>query len=211
MHISEGILSNQILIAGAALSVAGVAMGMRKMDYERIPQVAVLSSAFFVASLVHVPIGPSSAHLILNGLAGVILGWAVFPALLVALFLQAVFFGYGGITALGVNTVVMALPGVVCYYLFGSIIRNGKTANAFVLGFLVGMSGVILGAVLLGVSLIASSENFIAVVKLILLANAPVIILEGLITGGIVAFLKKVKPELLNISYVREETGKVYA
>ena len=46
--------------------------------------------AIFVASLVHVPVGPSSMHLVLNGLLGLLLGWAAFPAILVGLLLQAV-------------------------------------------------------------------------------------------------------------------------
>ena len=57
MHISEGVLSTPVLLSGAALTVVGTAIGLKKMDYDRIPQVAVLSAAFFVASLIHVPIG----------------------------------------------------------------------------------------------------------------------------------------------------------
>ncbi|PIP07111.1 MAG: cobalamin biosynthesis protein CbiM, partial [Syntrophobacterales bacterium CG23_combo_of_CG06-09_8_20_14_all_48_27] len=48
MHISEGVLSAPVLVAGALLTVGGTALGLKKMDYERIPEVAVLSSAFFV-------------------------------------------------------------------------------------------------------------------------------------------------------------------
>ena len=48
------------------------------------------------------------------------------PAIFVALILQAVFFGYGGITVLGVNTVVMAAPALVCSYLFAARIRAGR-------------------------------------------------------------------------------------
>ena len=43
-------------------------------------------------------------HLILNGLLGMLLGWAAFPSIFVALMLQAILFQYGGITVLGVNT-----------------------------------------------------------------------------------------------------------
>jgi cobalt/nickel transport system permease protein len=43
----------------------------------------VLSATFFVASLIHVPVGPSSVHLIMSGLAGLVLGWTAFPALFV--------------------------------------------------------------------------------------------------------------------------------
>ena len=114
MHISEGVIAAPVLIAGAAGAVAGCAIGLKKLDMENTPKVAVLSSAFFVASLIHVPIGPTSVHLVLNGLVGFLLGWISFPALLVALLLQAVLFQFGGITTLGVNTVVMALPAVAC-------------------------------------------------------------------------------------------------
>jgi len=74
MHISEGICSPPVLAAGLGLAVAGVAYGLRKIDTESIPRVGVLSSAFFVASLIHVPIGPTSVHLVLNGLMGLLLG-----------------------------------------------------------------------------------------------------------------------------------------
>ncbi|HIJ20834.1 MAG TPA: cobalt transporter CbiM, partial [Deltaproteobacteria bacterium] len=108
MHISEGILSGPVLISGVALAAAGTAIGLKKLDYERIPRAAILAASFFVASLIHVPVGPSSVHLILNGIVGLILGWGAFPVILVALVLQAIFFQFGGITTLGVNTMIMA-------------------------------------------------------------------------------------------------------
>ena len=95
MHISEGVLSGPVLLSGAALAVAGTAIGLKKLDYDQVAKVGMLSAAFFVASLIHVPIGPSNAHLILNGLVGLLLGWAAFPAILVALVLQAVLFQFG--------------------------------------------------------------------------------------------------------------------
>ncbi|MBW1888008.1 MAG: cobalt transporter CbiM, partial [Deltaproteobacteria bacterium] len=115
MHISEGILSTPVLISGAVLATAGTAVGLKKLDYERIPHVAILSAAFFVASLIHVPIGPSSVHLILNGLMGLFLGWVVFPAILIGLILQAILFQFGGLTTLGVNTILMGLPAFICF------------------------------------------------------------------------------------------------
>ena len=74
-------------------------------------QVGILSSAFFMASLIHVPIGPSSVHLLLNGIVGLLLGWGAFPAILVGLALQAMFFQFGGITVLGVNTLNVGRSG----------------------------------------------------------------------------------------------------
>ncbi len=113
MHISEGVLSAPVLATGAVLSLAGVAIGLKKMDYEKLPEVGVLSSVFFVASLIHVPIGPAAAHLVLNGICGLILGWMAFPAILVGLVLQGILFQFGGLTTLGINTFNMAFPAVL--------------------------------------------------------------------------------------------------
>ncbi len=201
MHISEGVLSAPVLLSGVALAVAGVSIGLKKMDYEEIPRVAVLSSAFFVASLIHVPIGPSSIHLVLNGINGLLLGWLCFPSILVALALQAILFQFGGITVLGVNTVNMALPGLICYYLFGGLVnREGgfvSSAAAFSCGFL----AVFLSSILVATFLLFTEQSFIPAAKIIVLAHLPVMIIEGIITLFCIAFLKRVKPELLGGNY----------
>jgi len=212
VHIAEGVLSASVLGAGAAVAAAGVAIGLRKMDYERVPRVAVLSSAFFVASLIHVPVGPSSAHLVLNGLTGMVLGWTAFPALLVALVLQAVLFGFGGLTVLGVNTVTMGLPAIVCYYLFNpAIIRTNRRACVFGLGFGAGALGIVLGCAMIGVALFASGREFVGVIKLALLAHVPIAVVEGLVTGSVAVFLRKVRPELLEAPFevpIRKESAR---
>ncbi|MFZ5569423.1 MAG: cobalt transporter CbiM [Thermodesulfobacteriota bacterium] len=196
MHISEGVLSAPVLIAGAAITAAGTAVGLKHLDYDRIAQVGMLSAAFFVASLIQFNIGPASVHLVMNGIVGLMLGWAAFPAILVALVLQAFFFQFGGITALGVNTVNMALPPVICYYVFRGLIwktRPVAAAAAFACGFLsVGLS-----ALLLGLSLLFTEENFLEVAGLIITANLPVMTIEGVVTVFCVGFLKKVDPSLL--------------
>ena len=196
MHISEGILSGPVLISGGALAVAGTAVGLKKLDYDRIAQAGILSAAFFVASLIHVPIGPSNAHLILNGLVGLLLGWAAFPAILVALVLQAMLFQFGGITALGVNTIVMALPAVICYLVFSRFLHK-RPLVALSAAFACGFLSVLFGAVLVGLALIFTEENFFEISAIVIAAHIPVMIIEGVITAVCVSFLKKVQPAML--------------
>jgi len=200
MHISEGVLSLPVLVSGAALAVAGTAVGLKKLDYESIPQVAVLSAAFFVASLVHVPIGPSSVHLILNGLMGLLLGWVAFPAILVGLLLQAILFQYGGLTSLGVNTVVMSLPAVICFIIFRPGVKRGKS-GVYLAAFLCGFGAVLLGSLLVALALVCTGKPFFGVAKVVLLAHFPVMVIEGIITAACVKFLKKVRPEILEVVY----------
>ena len=196
MHISEGVLSGSVLISGGVLAAAGTAVGLKKLDYDRIAHVSMLSASFFIASLIHVPVGPSNVHLILNGIVGLILGWAAFPAILVALLLQAVLFQFGGITSLGVNTIIMALPSVLSYYFFRPMILK-KPAIAIIGSFACGFLSVFFSAVLVGIALMTTNENFLEISGLVVLAHFPVMIIEGIITAFFVVFIKRVQPSML--------------
>ena len=109
MHISEGVLSLPVLAIGAAIATAGVVYGLRKLPAENLMTAALFGAAFFVASLIHVPIGIANAHLVLNGLLGTFLGFASFPVIFIALLLQAFLLGFGGLTTLGVNTATLGI------------------------------------------------------------------------------------------------------
>ncbi|MCG8641249.1 MAG: cobalt transporter CbiM [Desulfobacterales bacterium] len=196
MHISEGVISAPVLLASGALTLAGSAVGLKKLDYDRIAQVGILSAVFFMASLIHVPIGPSSVHLMLNGIVGLLLGWAAFPAILVGLALQAMFFQFGGLTILGVNTLNVAGPAVICYYLFHRLVLK-DTKIAVVASFACGALASLLTSVMVALSLIFTEENFFEVAVLVITAHIPVMVIEGFITAFCVGFLKKVQPDSL--------------
>lgn len=197
MHISEGVLSAQVLVGGGLLGAIGTAIGLKKLDYDKVMSASIMSATFFVASLIHVPIGPANAHLILNGLLGVILGWAAFPAILTGLLLQAVLFQYGGLTVLCLNTFNMAAPAVLCWYLFGSILRSGGP-RTFAGAFLCGSLAVFLSTVLTAGSLALSGEAFVAPAKALAIGHLPIMVIEGIVTGFAYTFLAKVKPEVLH-------------
>ena len=200
MHISEGVLSAPVLISGGVTAAIGTIIGLRRIDQDNIMPAALLSSAFFVASLVHVPLGPGSVHLILNGLVGLILGWGCFPAILIALFLQAIFFQFGGLIVLGVNTTTMALPGVCCPYLTRSWIENPRTrpAAAFAAGFL----SILFAALLTSLALALSDMGFLSTAKVLVAAHVPIMVIEGFITMFVAGFIVKVQPEILHLQPV---------
>lgn len=198
MHISEGILSGPVLAGGALLGLAGTAAGLRRMRVEETPRTAMMSAVFFVASLIHVPFGPANVHLILNGLAGLLLGWAVFPALAVALGLQAVLFQFGGLTVLGVNTMNLAVPGVLAHAVFRALLPRCRGAAArFWLGAGLGAVSVLLSGLLLTAALALGGRAFLRVAVAVVVAHVPVMVADGLATGAAVLFLMKVRPDLL--------------
>ncbi len=197
MHIVDGALSAPTLIAGAGLAAGGIALGLRRLPVDKIPAAGVLSATFFVASLVHVPLGPSSVHLILNGLCGLILGWAAVPALFVALLLQAVFFGFGGLTVLGVNTVDIALPAVLTGLIFAPLIRRAPGIMGLIWAGMAGAFAIAATTGCVALALSLSGSAFLAAAKLVLLAHIPIMAIEALLTAAAIALVRQVKPELL--------------
>ena len=199
MHIVDGALSIPVLAVGGVLTAIGVAIGLKRMDYDNLPQVGMLSAVFFIASYIHLPLGFTSVHLIMNGLIGIVLGWAAFPALFVALILQAVFFGFGGVLVLGVNTFNIAIPGLIMYAICYWGIRSGSSQRAAIWGAIGGAGAVAITSLLVAGSLALSGDAFILVAKATLPAHIPVMIIEGFVSGAAVYLLHQVKPELLGI------------
>ncbi len=197
MHIAEGILPAKVLIGGGVLTAAFTAIGLKKMKYKDIPKVALMSGLFFIGSFIHVPLGPTSVHLILNSIVGIFLGFASFPAILIALFLQAIMFGFGGITTLGVNTFNMAFPSILAFYAFRYLMKNDKKFILYPGLFLIGSGTVFLSALLLSLSLYLAGQKFFEVAKIAFIAHIPIMIIEGLIVLFMILFLKKVFPEII--------------
>ena len=204
MHIAEGVAPGSVTAAGALLAACGVAAGLRVMKDEQIPRVALVASVIFVASLViRLPLGPTSVHPVLNGLAGLLLGWAAVPAFLVALFLQALLFQFGGITTLGINTVAMGFPAVACHYLFSRRIRECKKGRtAFPLGLAAGVTALTLSFVLWAGALVLSGKQLTIIVKLAFLPHLAIIAIEGVFTGFIVSFLARVYPQAFEMPHI---------
>ena len=125
MHIAEGVLSAPVLITGAAAAAAGIAVGLKRLDESRLMTAGLVGAAFFIASLIHVPIGVSSAHLLLCGLVGVMLGVSAYPVIFTALLLQGVLFEFGGLTVLGVNTTTMGTGALAAGMLFHALVHPG--------------------------------------------------------------------------------------
>lgn len=208
MHISDGVLSTPILVGGWVITLILIALTLAwsykvyKTDIEKdifwmhIPKIAIMTAAVFVASLIHIPVGVTSVHLIMAGLLGVVLGPFAFVCVFVALFLQAVLFNFGGIFVLGVNTVNMGVSSIVAYLLFKILSNKIKTSLA---GGISGGIGVLITATLLGLTLFLNGTQFLNYIAVELALHMPVAIIEAIVTGFVIAFLIKVKPDLLSI------------
>ena len=196
MHISDGVLPVSVAVGGYAVSLGLTVWSARKTRNEDMPKLAVMTAAFFVASLIHVPFGPTSVHLIIPGLTGALLGPSAFLSIGLGLLLQSLLFQFGGLTALGVNALMMGVPAIVCGWVFQTFKGQTPSRQALV-GGVVGAVGTVLAAIILAGFLMTGGEDFLGVAKIALVAHVPVIIIEGAVSALTVGFLARVKPALL--------------
>jgi len=208
MHIPDGILPAAVTIGGYATAAGITALTLRKYKREDIPKVSLLTAAFFVASWIHIPIPPTSVHLVLNGLMGVVLGPMAFPAILIGLFFQAVMFQHGGLTTLGVNATMMGAPALLAYGIFQlrKLFGQGGRISAGIFAFLGGALGLGISALIALALLIttipthmdAAAEH--SSIIALTLAHVPLMVIEGIFTALVVIFLMRVSPGLINDS-----------
>jgi ABC-type Co2+ transport system permease subunit len=144
VHISDGVLTTPWLAAGFVLAALLLGLAAWRIRDEEVPRVAILTAAFFVSSLIHIRVGPTSIHLLLTGLVGVMLGRRSALAIAVGLLLQMMLIGHGGWTTLGINTCVMTLPALLCWLLFQALHRIPWITHPAARAALVGCSAILL-------------------------------------------------------------------
>jgi cobalt/nickel transport system permease protein len=185
-----------VLAVGWGTAAAGLGIGLKKTRPEDLPRTALVSAVLFLVSLVHVPLGPSSIHLTMLGLAGMLLGWSAFPALFVALFLQGMLLQFGGLLSLGVNTTIMGTAALVGFYTGKLLPKKMKYPVSFIAGFLAVMTG----SVLVVAALSFSSMDLALTANLIFAANLPLAAVEGIISVFMITFLSKMMPNAAFLS-----------
>ncbi|MBE9043506.1 cobalt transporter CbiM [Pleurocapsales cyanobacterium LEGE 10410] len=211
MHIPDGFLSPSVCITGYALTGGVTWQCLRQIDRDRdiqanIPKASLLTAAFFVASLINIPIPPTSIHLIFNGLMGALLGYYAFPAILIGLFFQAVMFQHGGMSTLGVNAIILGTPAIAAYYLFQQrhLLRDKKPFLTTILSFASGAGALLLSATMFAILLVTNISpdmdiNAERTAIFISLGGYGIqAVIEGVFTVMLISFLERVKPELLN-------------
>jgi cobalt/nickel transport system permease protein len=209
VHISDGALAWPWLASGWAILALMLLAAMWRVREQDIPRIGVLTAAFFVGSSIHIKLAivPTSVHLILNGLVGIVLGRRAPLAITVGLALQYLLMAHGGQTTIGINGCIVGIPALLAAGCYPVLKRCGM--SPFSRGLVLG-AGAAAGAVALNflVLLFGGKENWSTLAKLVLLAHVPVVVIEGLMLGVIVRYLEKVKPEML-ASHGPTHDGKI--
>lgn len=209
MHMADALLSpavGGILWAGAAATIGHCSHRLRRAaDDGRVPLMGVLGAFVFTAQMINftIPGTGSSGHLGGGLLLAILLGpHAALLAIASVLTIQALFFADGGLLALGANIVNLGFfPCFVAYPLFYRPVAGahptrrrlmGASVAAAMVGLQLGALGVVLETVASGVSAVPF-KNFLILMLPIHLAIG---LVEGVVTGLVVNFVRQADPGL---------------
>ena len=209
MHIPDGFINGATCLGAGAAATAGVSLAARRagraLDDKRVPLAGLVAAFVFAAQMVNFPVGGgTSGHLIGAVLAAVLVGpWIGALCVAVVVIVQA-FFADGGLTALGLNVLNIALiPSLAGYALFRMTRSVLPRSRAGVVGA---------AAVTAGLSVLMSAVVFVAEFSIggspdvelravavgMLSVHSLIAVGEGVITGAAVGLVLNVRPDLVH-------------
>jgi cobalt/nickel transport system permease protein len=190
MHIADGIMAVEVVVAADAAALGALYLAGRNLETSEVPKMGIMAAALFVASLIHFPIAGTSVHLGLFGLAGILLGLRAFPVIFCALLFQSLLFQHGGLLSLGLNAINMGAGALVAFFIW-EISMLPEVPRAFLCGFL----GILVPAVLMGLEFRLSGygRGIFYLFSVYLLAAG----IEGLLSASVVGFFRRIHSSIL--------------
>jgi cobalt/nickel transport system permease protein len=209
MHIPDGFLTNRIAVSLDVVSGASILYAARqaKVDFagRMVPIMGVLAAFVFAAQMLNFPIlGGTSGHLIGGSLLAILLGpMAGFLTMTTVIIAQALFLQDGGLVALGANifniSAVTCFSGYAVYKMLGGGKRGGKLL--LIAGFFAGWFSVMLSSACCALEMGLSGAIPLHIGLTAMLGyHAVVGVFEGALTAGVLSFLFKVRPDLMQIN-----------
>jgi cobalt/nickel transport system permease protein len=231
MHIPDGYLSPATSLVMFALVAPFWVIGMKRMretlSARSIPLVALLAAFSFVIMMFNVPLpGGTTGHAVGAALAAIVLGPQVATiAVSMALIIQAVLFGDGGILAIGANCFNMAVVmPYISYAIYQAIVRHGPTDAprrvwGAAIGAYVGLAAAaLLTAVQFGVQpalfhaadgtpLYAPYPLSVALPAMMIPHLLVAAVIEAALTAGIVAYVQRTNVSLLEMAHQPQQAS----
>src|SRR5918992_574644 len=209
MHIPDGFINAGTSLAAGGVAVGGIGVAVKKaaatLEDRQVPLAGLVAAFVFAAQMLNFPVaGGTSGHLIGGVLAAVLVGpWAGAVCIAVVLLVQALF-ADGGLTALGLNILNMALiGGLGGYALFvglRSVLPATKSSVTISSGIAAAVS-VVLASIGFAAEYALGGTSNVSVSRVagaMAGIHALIGVGEGLITAATVGMVRGVRPDLVH-------------
>lgn len=222
MHMADGLISVPIGIIFFMISCIGIVFSIKKIndskDDRKIPMMAVMGAFVFVTQMINftIPGTGSSGHIGGGILLCLILGqYPAFLSLCSVLIIQCLFFGDGGLLALGCNMFNMGvIPCFIAYPLIVKpLLKNHVNTRRIIVTSLLGVVvGLELGAFSVVLQTVVSQITelpFTSFVALMLPIHLAIGIVEGIITAVVVGYVYKENPQMIDHALTNQSFAKI--
>ncbi|MFE7619282.1 energy-coupling factor ABC transporter permease [Streptomyces sp. NPDC057496] len=210
MHVPDGFINAPVSAVTGVVAAGAVAVGLRgarrELDERTAPLAGLVAAFVFAVQMLNFPVAAgTSGHLLGGALAAILVGpYTGMLCIAVVLLMQGVLFADGGLTALGVNVLVMGVVTVVvAYALFRGLLgllprtRRSVTVASFVAA-LVSVPAAAAAFTLIywigGTTDIAIGKVFTAMVGVHTLIGIGEAVITALTVGAVIA----VRPDLVH-------------
>lgn len=192
MHVPDGFLSPEITVPAYAIAAPLWAAAARRhfgrRAAEALPVLGSLTAVAFVLQTIRIPVpGGTSTHLVGAALLALVQGpLAAFVCESLVLLVQALFFGAGGVTTLGVNALAMGLAGPgAAWLVFRAARRMGEGKAAFLAAWVGTQAAALAVALVLGLQHALSQAQFPVPFPVVLAATMiPSLAVTGVVEGA---------------------------
>jgi len=210
MHIPDGFINASVSLGAGVVSAGGIGVALRRsadaLEEKQAPLAGLVAAFVFAVQMLNFPVAAgTSGHLLGGVLAGVLVGpWAGAICITLVLVVQALFFADGGLSALGLNVLNMAVLGGLGGYAIFAVVRAALPKSRPMI--------VVASGVAAGLSVVLASIGFFveyalggvgdaslgAVFTAVVGVHAVIGIGEAVITGLTVSAVLAVRPDLVH-------------
>lgn len=214
LHIPDGFLSPMVALLCWVITIVVITVAIRKtrnaLGQKQVPLMGIMAAFIFAAQMINFPVaGGTSGHLLGGALAAIVLGpWPAVLVMTAVIAVQGLLLQDGGLLVMGANILNMGiLPAAVGYGLYRLVANRGTGFKLVVAGGAAWLS-VMTAALATSLQLwLSGTSRLDIVVPAMLFVHALIGIGEALITVAALAFVMKVRPDLLGSESVSSKGG----
>lgn len=204
LHIPDGFLSPAVALICWVITIVVVAIAIRKTSHalgqKQIPLMGIMAAFIFAAQMINFPIpGGTSGHLLGGALAAIALGpWPAVLVMTAVVAVQGLLFQDGGLLAMGANILNMGILTAAVGYGLYRLVANRSTGLKLGVAGLAAWLSVMTSALATSLELwLSGTSRLDIVMPAMLFVHALIGIGEALITVAALAFIMKVRPDIL--------------
>ncbi|MGB5822774.1 MAG: energy-coupling factor ABC transporter permease [Proteocatella sp.] len=220
MHMADSLITPVVgigmIAASAGVMTYSVSKLKENMDEKKIAMMGIMGAFVFAGQMINftIPGTGSSGHigggLLLAAILGPHAGFVVISAVLI---IQAMFFGDGGLLALGCNIFNMGFYTCFLVYplIYKPIVTRGLNTRRITIAAIIAIvAGLQFGAFSVVIETLASGVTqlpFRAFVMLMQPIHVAIGLIEGIVTAGILCFVYAQRPEILQGAIYNKDLG----